>query len=42
MSMELNVGYYHIHLSEQDSNLCTIRLKMGVSNSPDIFQEKWT
>ena len=42
--------YYHIRLSEQASNLCTIilpcgkyrykRLTMGVSNSPDIFQDK--
>ena len=44
------MGYYHIRLSDQDSNLCTIIqpwgkyryefLPMGVSNSPDIFQEK--
>ena len=44
------MGYYHIRLSEQAINLCTIilpwgkyrykRLTMGVSNSPDIFQEK--
>ena len=44
------MGYYHIRLSDQDSNLCIIilpwgkywykRLPMGVSNSPDIFQEK--
>ena len=44
------MGYYHICLGEQASNLCTIilpwakcrykRLPMGVSNSPDIFQEK--
>ena len=49
-SIDLNMGYYHIRLSEQDSNLCTIilkwgkyrykRLPMGVSNSPEIFQEK--
>ena len=49
-SLYLNMGYYHICLSKQSSNLCTIilpwgkyrykRLTMGVSNSPDIFQEK--
>ena len=49
-SLDLNMGYYHIRLSEQDSNLCTIilswgkyrykRLPMGVSNSLDIFQDK--
>ena len=42
--------YYHIRLSYQTSNLCMIilpwgkywykRLPMGVSKSPDIFQEK--
>ena len=49
-SLHLNMGYYHIRLSDQARNLCTIippwgkyqykRLPMGVSNSPDIFQEK--
>ena len=49
-SLDLNMGYYHIRLREQAINLCTIippcvkyrykRLPMGVSNSPDIFQEK--
>ena len=49
-SLDLNMGYYHIRHSEHASNLCTIilsrvkyrykRLPMGVSNSPDIFQEK--
>ena len=49
-SLELNMGYYHIRLSEQASNLCTIilpwvnyqykRLPMGIGNSLDIFQEK--
>ena len=44
------MGYYHIRLSDQSSNLCTIilpwgryqykRLPMGVRNSLDIFQEK--
>ena len=50
LSLYLNMCYYHIRLSEQASNLCTIillwgnyrykPLPMGVSNSPDIFQEK--
>ena len=49
-SLELNMGYYHIRLREQASNLCTIilpwvnyqykRLPKGISNSLDIFQEK--
>ena len=49
-SLYLNMGYYHIRLSKQASNLCTIilpwgkyrykRLTMGVSNSPDILQGK--
>ena len=49
-SLDLNMGYYHIRLRDQSSNLCTIiipwgkygykRLPMGVSNSLDIFQEK--
>ena len=44
------MGYYYIRLSKNASNLCTIilpwgkyrykRLPMGVSNSPDIFQQK--
>ena len=44
------MGYYHIRLSKNASNLCTIilpggkywykRLPMGVSNSPDTFQQK--
>ena len=48
--LELNLGYYHIRFRKQDSNLCTIILPwvkyqykclpMGVSNSPDIYQEK--
>ena len=47
-SLELNMVYYHIRLSDQASNLCTIilpwrkykykRLPMGICNSPDIFQ----
>ena len=48
--MDLNVGYYHICISEESRNLCTIilpwvkylykLLPMEVNNSPDIFQEK--
>ena len=44
------MGYYHIRLSEYSNNPYNItltwgeclykRLPMGVSNSPDIFQEK--
>ena len=50
MSLDLNMGYYHIRLSKNSSNLCTIiipwvkyrykRLPMGVANFPDIFQQK--
>ena len=49
-SLDLNMGYYHIRLSEQGINLCNIiipwgkyrykRLPMRVSNPLDIFQEK--
>ena len=49
-SLDLNMVYYHIRLTEDASNLCNIilpwgkycykRLPMGVSNSPDIFQQK--
>ena len=49
-SLELKIVYYNIRISDQSINLCTIilpwgnywykRLPMGVSNSPDIFQEK--
>ena len=49
-SLDLNMGYYHIHIRYQASNLCTIiipwgkykykSLLMGICNSPDIFQEK--
>jgi len=49
-SLDLNMGYYHIELSPNSKRLCTIvlpfgkfeyqRLPMGLSNSPDIFQEK--
>ena len=50
MSLDFNMDYYHIRLMEETSNLCTIilpwgkyhfkNLPMGVSKSPDIFQEK--
>ena len=49
-SLDLNMGYYHIELTPHSKSLCTIvlpwgkyeyqRLPMGLSNSPDIFQEK--
>jgi predicted aspartyl protease len=51
-SLDLNMGYYHIELSNKSKELCTIttqwgkyeyqRLPMGLCNSPDIFQEKMT
>ena len=44
------MGYYHIFINDNTSNLCTIiiprekyhyeRIPMGISNSPDIFQQK--
>ena len=47
VSVYLNMGYYHIRISDQAINLCTIILPSGnyrykclptgVSNSPDIF-----
>ena len=49
-SLDLNMGYYHVELSPNSKQLCTIvlpwgkyeyqRLPMGLCNSPDIFQEK--
>jgi transposase InsO family protein len=49
-SLDLNMGYYHVELSPDSKKLCTLifpwakyemqRLPMGLSNSPDIFQEK--
>ena len=49
-SLDLNMGYYHMMLTPFSSRLCTIvlpwgkyeycRLPMGLSISPDIFQEK--
>jgi hypothetical protein len=48
-SIDLNMGYYHIELTPNAQRLCTIilpwgkyeyqKLPMGLSNSPDIFQE---
>ena len=50
MTLSLNMGYYHIRLNKEASNLCTIIipwrkylykcLPMGVSDSPDILQDK--
>ena len=49
-SLDLNMGYYHIELTEETKKLCTLvlpwgkyeyqKLPMGLCNSPDIFQEK--
>ena len=49
-SIDLNTGYYHTQLSENESNLCTInipwvkdhykRLPMVIANLPDIYQHK--
>jgi hypothetical protein len=49
MTLDLNMGYYHIELSPFSKYLCTIVmplgkykyqcLPMGLCNSPDIFQE---
>ena len=49
-SLDLNMGYYHIELTPESKQLCTLvfpfgkyemqRLPMGLANSPDIFQEK--
>ena len=49
-SLDLNMGYYHLELSPESKELCTIvlpfgkfeyqRIPMGLCNSPDIFQEK--
>ena len=48
-SLDLNMGYYHIKLSPNSKQLCTIvlpwgkykyqRLPMGLCNSPDISGE---
>ena len=49
-SLDMNMGYYHIRLSNEAADICTIitefgkyrykRLPMGVTCSPDIFQAK--
>ena len=49
MSLDLNMGYYHIELTPFSKRLCTIvtpwdkyeyqHLPMGLCNSPDIFQD---
>ena len=49
-ALDLNMGYYHIHLTPAACRLCTIvlpwgkyeytRLPMGVNCAPDIFQER--
>ena len=49
MSLNLNMGYYHMKLTPFSKRLCTIimpwgkykyqHLPMGLCNSPDIFQE---
>ena len=49
-SLDLNMGYYTVHLDPYSQKLCTIvtpwgkyqylRLPMGVNVSPDVFQEK--
>jgi hypothetical protein len=49
-SLDLNMGYYHLELSAKSQELCTIVLPFGkceyqciptgLSNSPDVFQEK--
>ena len=50
MSLNLNMGYYHIQVSYSASNLCTIifpcgkyhykQLTMVITNSPEIYQQK--
>ena len=49
-SIDLNMAFYHIRLSKNTSNLCTVIilwgkyrytcLPMGVANPPEIFQQK--
>ena len=49
-SPDLNMGYYHIQITEKASNLCTIilplrkyhykRLPVQVYNSPEIFHQR--
>ena len=50
ISIDLNMGYYHIQLSKNASSLCMVilmwgkyrykRLPMEVSNSPEISNRK--
>ena len=50
LSLDLNMRYYYTRISENTSNLCKIIIPwgkygykfipMGVTNSPDIFQQK--
>jgi hypothetical protein len=47
-AIDLSMGYYHIPLDKESSQLCTtilpwgkyqyLRLPMGIKNSPDVFQ----
>ena len=49
-TLDINMGYYHIEISAESKELCTIvtqwykyeyqRLPMGLCNRPNIFQEK--
>jgi len=49
-SLDMNMGYYHLSLDRESSDMCTIvsefgkygykRLPMGVSCAPDVFQSK--
>ena len=51
-ALDLNMGYYTIRLDPDSQKICTIilpwgkysymRLPMGISGSPDFFQEKMT
>ena len=48
-AIDLSMGYYHIPLDEESQNICTtvlpwgkckyLRLPMGISSAPDIFQQ---
>ena len=49
-SLDFNTGYFHIKISHNISNLCTIiiiwgkyfykKLSMGISNPPEMFQQR--
>ena len=51
-ALDLNMGYYHIRLDPDAQRICTLilpwgkykylRLPMGLSGSPDIFQDRMT